>query len=167
MKILETLSSKQSIKIPNWLIIAFLVVSFLGFLDATYLTAQHYLGAIPPCVITTGCETVLTGEHNAIFGIPVALLGGIYYLLLFLLAVFSLDVKRETICFAAYLTPIGFLASLYFVYLQLFVLKTICSYCMVSAATSTILFILGLFIIIKSSRSKAVFQNASNQQSNL
>lgn len=150
-------------KIPNRLIIAFLVVSFLGFLDATYLTAQHYLGTIPPCVITTGCETVLASEHNAIFGIPVALLGSIYYLLLFLLAVFSLDIKRRIIRFAALLTPIGFLASLYFVYLQLFVIKEICSYCIVSATTSTILFILGLFIIIKSSRSKVSIQNASNQ----
>lgn len=146
-------------KIPNWLIVTFLAVSFIGFLDATYLTAQHYLGTIPPCVITTGCETVLTSEHNAIFGIPVALLGSIYYLLLFLLAVFSFDIKRETIYFAAFLTLIGFTASLYFVYLQLFVIKEICFYCIVSATTSTILFILGLFIIIKSSRSKAIFQN--------
>lgn len=161
MKILETLLSKQSIKIPNWLILTFLVVSFFGFLDATYLTAQHYLGTIPPCVITTGCETVLTSEHNAIFGIPVALLGAIYYLLLFSLAVLSLDVNRGIIRFAAFLTPIGFLASLYFVYLQLFVIKEICSYCIVSATTSTILFILGLFIIIK--WSKVSFQNTNNQ----
>lgn len=143
-------------KIHSWLIIAFLVVSFLGFLDATYLTAQHYLGTIPPCVITTGCETVLTSEHNAVFGIPVALLGAVYYLLLFLLAAFSLDMKREIIRFAALFTPIGFLASLYFVYLQLFVIKEICSYCIVSATTSTILFIFGI-LIIRSSKSTTDF----------
>lgn len=134
-------------KIPNWLIVAFIAVSFLGFLDATYLTAQHYLGTIPPCVITTGCNTVLTSEHSVIFGIPTALVGAIYYLLLFLLAILSLDLKRAIIRLAAYLTPIGFLASLYFVYLQLFVIKEICSYCLMSAITSTLLFIFGLFII--------------------
>ena len=149
-------------KISNRLIIAFLAVSFFGFLDATYLTAQHYMGAIPPCVITTGCETVLTSEYSVIFGIPTALLGSFYYLLLFLLAVFSLDMKRGIIRFAAFLTPMGFLASLYFVYLQLFIIEEICTYCMVSAATSTILFILGLFIIIKSSRLKTIPQNANN-----
>jgi uncharacterized membrane protein len=131
------------------LIVFFIIVSFLGFLDATYLTAQHYLGAIPPCVITTGCETVLTSEHSVIFGIPTALWGAMYYLLLFILAVLALDLKPEIIRFVAYLTPIGFFASLYFVYLQLFVIKEICSYCMISAATSTILFILGMFSIIK------------------
>ena len=150
-------------KIPNWLIIAFLAVSFLGFLDAAYLTAQHYLGTIPPCVITTGCETVLTSEHSIIFGIPTALLGSFYYLLLFLLAVFSLDMKRGIIRFAAFLTPMGFLASLYFVYLQLFIIEEICTYCMVSAATSTILFVLGLFIIINLFQSKTSFQNINNQ----
>ena len=154
---------QNQIKTYKWLTLGFLAVSFLGFLDATYLTAQHHLGVIPPCVITTGCEKVLTSEHNAIFGIPVALLGSIYYLFLFLLAVISLDMKRGVIRFAAFITPIGFLASLYFVYLQLFVIKEICSYCIVSATTSTILFILGLSIIIKSSRSKTDFQNANNQ----
>ena len=149
-------------KLPSWLIIAFLAVSFLGFLDATYLTAQHYLGTIPPCVITTGCETVLTSEHNAVFGIPVALLGAIYYLALFLLTVLSLDMKRGIIRLVALLAPLGFFASLYFVYLQFFVIKEICSYCIVSAATSTILFILGLFVIINSLRSKTSFPNANN-----
>src|SRR3989344_2786808 len=120
------------------------------------------MGAIPPCVITTGCETVLTSEHSVIFGIPTALLGSVYYLLLFLLAIFSIDIKREIIRFAAFLTPIGFFASSWFVYLQLFVIKEICSYCIVSATTSMILFILGLFIIIKSSRSMMTHQNANN-----
>ena len=151
-------------KIPNWLTLTFLAVSFLGFLDATYLTAQHYLGTIPPCVITTGCEAVLTSAYSVIFGIPVALFGSIYYLVLFLLAVFSLDMKREAIRFAAILTPVGFLASLYFAYLQLFVIEEICTYCAVSAATSTTLFILGLFMIRKSSKSKAALQNASSHE---
>jgi len=105
------------------LIVFFIIVSFLGFLDATYLTAQHYFGAIPPCFVTTGCETVLTSEHSVIFGVPTALWGTMYYLLLFLLAVLALDLKLDIIRIAAYLTPIGFFASLYFVYLQLFVIK--------------------------------------------
>lgn len=137
-------------KIPNWFVIAFLTVSFLGFLDATYLTIEHYLGAIPSCFITTGCEAVLTSKYSELWGIPVALLGSIYYLLLFLLAILYLDTKREKVIrFAAFLSPVGFLASLYFVYLQLFVIKEICSYCAASALTSTILFIFGLFVIIR------------------
>lgn len=147
-------------KIPKWFTFTFLLLSFLGFLDATYLTAQHYLGTIPPCVITTGCEAVLTSEYSVVFGIPVALFGSVYYLVLFLLAILSLDMKREAIRFAVLLTPVGFLASLYFVYLQLFVIEEICTYCAVSAATSTTLFLLGLFIMMRLAKGKIGFRNA-------
>ncbi len=107
---------------------------------------------------------MLTSEHSVIFGIPTALFGSIYYLALFLLTVLYFDAKRELIIrLAAYATPIGFLASLYFIYLQLFVLKEICSYCMVSALTSTILFILGTIMIWKS-RSTTSFQRVNANQ---
>lgn len=129
--------------------IVFLVVSFLGFLDATYLTVQHYLGVIPPCAIQ-GCEIVLTSAQSKIVGIPVALLGALYYLTLLILSIAYLDSKKASIIrFASYCTTVGLAASAYFVYLQLFVLKEMCQYCMVSAGTSTILFLLGLYILAK------------------
>lgn len=145
-------------QVYKWLVFSFLVFSFLGFLDATYLTVQYYFDTIPPCGITAGCGAVLTSEYSAIGGIPVALIGSIYYLILFLLAVFTVDTKRKIIRFAAYLTPVGFLASLYFVYLQFFVIKAVCSYCMVSVATSIILFILSLVIIPQLSKAETVLE---------
>lgn len=138
----------QSIK--RWIVITFATVSFIGFLDATYLTALHYLNVIPPCIVTSGCETVLTSEYNTLFGIiPNALLGSLYYLTLFILAIISLEfAQRRALALTALLTPIGFLMSAYFVYLQLFVLKAICFYCMVSAAASMILFALGVSVVL-------------------
>jgi uncharacterized membrane protein len=148
MKNLETSSTKLSTAIPKWIIFAFIVVSLLGFLDATYLTVKHYLGTPIECSIFEGCEKVTASPYATVAGIPVALLGAIYYLAIFLLTVAYLDTKREAIMsFAARLTPIGFLASLWFVYLQLFVIKAICPYCVISAATSAILFILGILVV--------------------
>ncbi len=139
------------------LTIAFLLASFAGFLDATYLAAIHYTNTIPPCIVTSGCEAVLTSEYSTLFGVSNALLGALYYLTLFILAVLSLELgRRRTLAFAASLTPIGFLASSYFVYLQLFVLKAMCFYCMISAATSTILFILGMLVLLKLWRERVV-----------
>ena len=139
------------------LAIVFLVVSFFGFLDATYLTTEYYLGAIPSCVITVGCGTVLASEWHAIWGIPVALLGAIYYLLFFLLTVAYLSSGRESlIILAASVASMGFLASLWFVYLQLFVIGEICFYCMISAVTSTTLFITGLFVLYTYKKSKNI-----------
>lgn len=139
---------QNQLKTYKWFALSFLVISLLGFLDATYLAIKHYLGTPINCSIFEGCEKVTTSQYAVIGGMPVALLGAIYYLAIFLLMVAYLDTKRETdLSFAARLTPVGFLASVWFIYLQLFVIKAICLYCVVSAAISTILFVLGLFVI--------------------
>ena len=126
--------------------IVMLAVAAIGFLDATYLTIEHYRGAIPPCTIE-GCEVVLTSEQAEIAGVPVALLGAIYYLLILILAIAYLDRQNQSVLrFAASTTIVGLVASAYFVSLQLFVIKSICQYCMISAGTSTLLFITGIYI---------------------
>ena len=148
MKNLEISSTKPLAVIPRWLALSFLSVSFIGFLDATYLTVKYYLGTPLNCSILEGCETVTASQYATIGSIPVALLGAIYYLAIFLLIIVYLDTKREgAMTFAARFTIIGFLVSLWFLYLQLFVIKAICLYCMVSVLTSTLLFILGLILI--------------------
>jgi uncharacterized membrane protein len=128
--------------------ILFLVVSFLGFLDSTYLTVEHYRGVIPPCTIIKGCDVVTTSSYSVVAGIPVALAGSLFYLTIFFLSVWYLDSKKErALKLAAYLTFFGLLGSAWFVYVQLGILKAICIYCMGSAISSTTLFISGLFVL--------------------
>ncbi|MEK7590145.1 MAG: vitamin K epoxide reductase family protein [Patescibacteria group bacterium] len=144
------------------LAIALLIISFIGFLDATYLTVQHYRGLPPECSIVEGCEEVVTSKYAVMFGVPVALLGGIYYLTIFILSIIYLDSKNKSIIkLAALLTAAGLIASIGFVYLQLFVIKAICVYCMFSAATSTTLFVLGLYIL-KLNKNKEIVTVISN-----
>lgn len=134
---------------PKTLAIIILALAFIGFLDATYLTVQHYLGAIPPCVLTEGCAAVLTSEWSKVFGLPVALLGAVYYLTLLLLAIVYLKTGREKILFGAAVTTfLGIIASIWLVILQFFIIKEICFYCMISATTSTALFVVGLCIFL-------------------
>ncbi len=129
------------------LAIAFLVIAAIGFADATWLTAKHFLGGPLPC-LTGGCELVTTSAYSNILGIPVALLGAGYYLTQLILAIAYFESKSLTpLRLASYLATAGLLASIYFVSLQLFVLHAICIYCMVSAGTSTTLFILGLLLL--------------------
>jgi len=130
--------------------LSFLTLSLIGFLDASYLAAKHYLGEPVVCSLLEGCEEVLTSKYAIVAGVPVALFGVFYYLAVFILIILYWDTgKTQFLRFAAYLTILGFAASLWFVYLQLFVIGAICLYCMASAITSTILFMLGLFIIFK------------------
>lgn len=148
---LKTFSIKPLIKIiPKWIIYTIIIVSIIGFLDATYLTAKHYLDAPIPCSVFQGCEKVTTSEYATVFGIPVALGGSLYYLVIFLLSVAYLDLKNSKfLALVPWISIVGFLSSVWFVYLQLFVIKAICPYCMLSALTSTILFILGMTILIR------------------
>ncbi len=133
--------------------IIFLVVSLIGFTDATYLAVEHYRGEIPPCGIQ-GCEKVTTSEYSTFLGIPVALFGSLYYLLFFLMSVVFFDTKnKKFLRILSSLSPIGFLMSIYFLVLQLFVIKAICLYCMLSVTTSTILFITGMIYLFRKKHS--------------
>lgn len=149
MENLKTRSAEPSkIAIPKWPAYAMSAASFFGFLDAAFLTVKHYLGTPLSCPFFGHCEKVLTSPYAVVWGIPIALLGAVYYLAVFILTVGYFDTKRErVILLAAKLSFVGFFASLVFLYLQLFVIKAICFYCVVSAATSTLLFIFGLFIL--------------------
>lgn len=148
MKNLEILSIKSSTIIPKWIIFSFIIISFIGFLDATYLTVKHYLGISLNCFVFEGCDKVTTSQYATVFNIPVALGGAFYYLIIFILSVAYFDTRNlKILLFIPPLTLIGFLASIWFVYLQFFVIKAICPYCLVSAITSTILFLLSIFAV--------------------
>lgn len=151
MENLKIPSVRQSTPIPKpiskGLIGAFIVVGFLGFLDATFLAAEHYLGVLIGCPIFGECEKVLTSPYSVVGSIPVALFGAVYYLLIFILGLAYFDTKQTRLLnFAVYLTSLGLIASLWFLYLQIFVIKALCFYCLLSALTSILLFILGLFM---------------------
>lgn len=135
-------------QVPTWLILSFLLFSLIGFIDAGYLTVAHYQHVSPTCSIVAGCDVVTTSKYSEIFGIPVALLGTLYYLTIFILSLIYFDIRAYWVKkWMPYVTIVGLVASAYFVTIQLFILKSICLYCLASAATSTILFILGLKLL--------------------
>lgn len=149
MKILEPLFSLFSKShVSKWVLITLIVVSFIGFYDATYLTAKHYTGGSVNCNLVDGCEKVLSSEYSTIFGVPVALGGMLFYLFVFLTSLIYLDSKNHK---WLYLIPpatvVGLLASGYFVYLQIYVIESICQYCMLSAITSSILFVTAMVLL--------------------
>ena len=132
----------------KWLPWAMLVLSFIGFIDAIYLTVKHYSGAGVNCSITSGCEEVLTSQYATFFDIPVALLGAAFYFTLLVLLIVYLDTRRGSVFkLASYFTIVGFGTSIYFVYLQIFIIEAYCQFCLLSAFTSTLLFIFGMAVL--------------------
>lgn len=118
--------------------ILLLILAILGFFDSSYLTLTHYKNIAPPCEIAKGCETVLTSQFSTIAGIPVALVGAIYFLFLIFVILQSSWLFKYFKLFAF----LGVLASLYFFYTQAFILHAFCQYCLLSEVI-----ILGIFIL--------------------
>ncbi len=58
-----------------------LVLALLGLGISVYLTVEHFQGVTPSCPATgiINCAKVTTSAQSRLFGVPVALLGLIYY----------------------------------------------------------------------------------------
>ena len=132
----------------NRITILLLILSFLGFLDATYLTITHYLKTIPPCSILSGCEFVVTSQFSTIFGIPLALLGAIYFFALFYLSIAILTSQNKL--FSKILNKLayfGLLISLFLFLLQALIIKAYCQYCIFSEIVILFIFVFSLRIV--------------------
>lgn len=128
----------------------FLVLGLLGLLDTVYLTAQHYIGLPVICGVGHGCETVLSSEYSSVFGISIALFGVLFYFSVIVASAMFMDTKNMVFLrFIALGSAIAFLASIFLVYIQAFVIGQFCVYCLTSAAISTLLFITSMYVVIK------------------
>ena len=135
---------------PRWLKVSLLVVSLIGFIDAVYLTANHYFGVVAPCFVVQGCEQVTTSSYSQILGIPVALFGAIYYLVVLTIALRYAEKKQfKMLQIFHYITVVGLVMSLWFLYVQAFIIEAWCMYCLGSAVSSILLFILGCLAVYK------------------
>src|SRR3989344_3660577 len=89
------LSSNSSMQplppVPKWVSWVIALASLIGFADATFLSVKHFQGTVPPCVLFSGCDTVTTSSYAVIAGVPVALLGVLFYLSVLILSLAYLD----------------------------------------------------------------------------
>lgn len=160
MKHLKRLFNQPLSAISTKLAVFLLVVALLGFIDSGYLTIEHYQGAIPPCSVVSGCETVLTSSYSVIMGVPVSLLGAIFYFIIMVGALSFIESRKTTLLkWTLMLTVFGMLFTLWFLYVQAFIIGAWCLYCLGSALTSTVLFITAIYILKKHSIAPFDVQN--------
>ena len=125
----------------RWLDALAAILSLVGLFDAIYLTVEHMAGRSVRCALVSGCSEVLASSYASVGGQPVALFGVAAYFTAFSLAtLIAFDYERLRPLLLL-LSALMFLASLWFLYLQAFVLRAFCQYCLLSAATSTLLFL--------------------------
>ncbi|KND49341.1 MAG: hypothetical protein AB203_03000 [Parcubacteria bacterium C7867-008] len=129
-----------------------LVLTFLGLADSWYLAQTALDGDSLACSIQgleslNGCNQVAQSAYSKVFGLPLALYGVFFYGVLFVIASVLFAVSWRMLYRASIaLGVIGLLLSLYFVFLQFFVIKALCVYCLASMVISFCIFFVTLHL---------------------
>lgn len=110
-----------------------------GLADATYLTVIALTGETAACGGSAGCHEVLGSRFAKVAGFPVAAFGLLGYFSAFTCAVFAaFNYARAQKLFVLTVGAL-FAATLWFLYVQAFILHAYCRYCLFSAAISFLL----------------------------
>jgi len=124
-----------------------LLLAIVGFLIAWYIFYKKRKNEHLVCIVAKRCETVLYSKYNKMFGFSNENLGMVYYLLvavlviIFLLGIESFGfISITTILIAS--AVFAFMFSLYLTYIQFFVLKAACDYCLTSAVINLLILII-------------------------
>lgn len=112
------------------------VISLAGLIDALYLTVEHLQGRSVRCAVTTGCSEVLSSSYAVIGGVPLAAVGAAAYFAVFSLATLVAFGRARLRTLFAITAGAMCATSLWLLYVQAFVLKAFCQYCLLSAALS-------------------------------
>jgi uncharacterized membrane protein len=116
-----------------------MLVSLIGLGDSLYLTIQHLTGQSVRCSVTTGCSAVLSSQYATIAGVPTAAFGALAYFAAFSLATLAVfGYERAQTALAILLAPM-LLMTLWLLYVQVFVLRAFCEYCLLSAGMTVTL----------------------------
>ena len=131
----------KKISADKWYLPTGIILSLIGFIDSTYLSLAYFRGENLNCSFLSGCEQVTTSAYSTILGTPLALIGLIFYALVFVVLVAYWDFEKKFLLEWLYwLAMIAFGVSLWLTAIQVFALKALCQYCLISAADSTLIF---------------------------
>lgn len=141
-------SSPASSK-STFLYAAAALVSLVGLGDAIYLAVEHVAGRSVKCTLVSGCSEVLSSQYASVGGIPLALIGALAYFTVFSLATLAAFGYRGIGKLLTLGVALMFITSLWLIYLQAFVIKAFCQFCLLSALVTFILTGLIVAIIIR------------------
>lgn len=135
-------NSSASPKRAAYFYAAVAVVSLLGLADAIYLTIGHVTGQTVRCTIVAGCSEVLSSPYAMIAGVPLALVGAAAYFSVFSLATLAAFGYRVAATLLRLLVALMVVVSIWLTYLQAFVIRQFCQYCLFSAGVTLTIAIL-------------------------
>ena len=129
-----------------------IALSILGLLVALYMTVYKITNNESMCVGSSGCSEVNSSRYSEINGIPVAVLGVLGYAailaLLFLEQRPGIFQQNGTMMFFG-VSLLGFLFTIYLIYVEVALIKAYCPFCLTSQAVMTVIFIISVIRLIR------------------
>jgi uncharacterized membrane protein len=122
-----------------------ILLGLFGFSISFYIYNKKKKKKKLICPMRSNCETVIHSDYSHILGIPVEGLGMLYYAFIGIsyssVFIFNLwSPSAALILFGASMCSVLF--SIYLVSLQIFIIRQMCAWCLLSAFTSLVIFIL-------------------------
>jgi uncharacterized membrane protein len=144
----ERVAVRRLLGVHPALILAVLDVA--GLLIASYLSIVELGGGVPVCGPLKGCEEVARSEYSRIAGVPVAVFGVGLSLLLLTLALEWWRTDYRALLLAHYgLSLAGVLFEVYFLYLQVVVIRAVCVWCTTYGLSLILRFVIAAVIWVR------------------
>ena len=129
-----------------------IALTVLGLLVAIYMTIYKVTNNESMCIGSGGCSEVNGSRYSEINGIPVAVLGVLGYAailaLLFLEQRPGIFQQNGTMMLFG-VSLLGFLFTLYLIYVEVALIKAYCPFCLTSQAVMTVIFIISVIRLIR------------------
>lgn len=120
-----------------------IALTIIGLLVSIYMTIYKLTNNESMCIGSSGCSEVNASRYSEINGIPVAVLGVVGYAailaLLFLEQRSGFIQENGSMIFFG-ISLIGFLFTLYLIYIEIALIKAYCPFCLASQAVMIVIF---------------------------
>lgn len=105
------------------------ILSVAGFGVSLFLAITKILSVPVPCGVTRGCEEVLYSRYAVLFGLPLGVWGTAFFSGIIIAGLLANHYKiwRRLLSLGL---GLGSLMALSFIFIQFFVLKKVCQYCL-------------------------------------
>ena len=141
---------------PGWILVG---LDVIGLAIASYLSVVELGGGVPYCGPLHGCETVAASQYAWIGPLPVAVYGVGLSLILLTLAIAWVRTDRPALLDVHYgLSLVGVIFEIYFLALQVFVIRAVCIWCTLYGVSLILRFLVAMVIWLRRGRLSARFR---------
>ncbi len=136
----------------KWIYRTSIALAALGMLVSIYMTIYKLTENPNMCLGNGGCSTVNSSIYSEVSGIPVAVVGvgGYLAILALLLLENRISFLKTNGSMAGFaLALIGFLFTIYLIYIEIALIHALCPFCITSQVAMTILFILSVIRLVR------------------